>query len=81
MTVAEVARRLGVGAHRVRQLDGALCPSRCQCGTRHYSPEAVAAYEQKRAADRAGLARSRAERINEIRNRTQPRRRKAPGDP
>lgn len=81
MTPADVAACLHVSPQRVRQLDSELCPERCLCGARRYSAELVAAFVAKREADRAALSKARASRINAIREKYQPRRRKAPGNP
>ena len=69
LTTAQVARRLHVSPGRVRQLDHELGPERCACGGRRYDPERVAAYEAKRAADAAELARVRAARMADLRAR------------
>lgn len=67
MTTADVARRLGVGTPRVRQLDAELRPERCACGARRYDPAAVAAYEASRAAAAAELSQARRERMLRLR--------------
>jgi hypothetical protein len=69
LTAALVGDYLGIGRHRVHQLDGELRPERCACGCRIYSPAAVVAYAQKRELDREVLALARSERMRELRRR------------
>jgi hypothetical protein len=69
LTVAAVARRLGLSRGRVRQLDGELGAVRCQCGARSYAAAAVEAYASRRADAAAARAARRAARLDEIRAR------------
>ena len=48
LTTREAAARLGVGAARVRQLDGVLRPYRTPAGTRIYRGDLVAAFAAAR---------------------------------
>lgn len=48
MTTSTVARMLGVGVERVRQLDADLRPIRRPNGHRYYDPAIVDAYRRSR---------------------------------
>jgi len=48
MTTSAVARALGLGVERVRQLDDELQPIRGSNGHRYYDPAIVAAYRAAR---------------------------------
>ncbi len=48
MTTSAVARMLGLGVERIRQLDAELRPIRRPNGHRYYDPAVIEAYQRSR---------------------------------